>query len=146
MKPILLALAGMSIYSLTGVVIEQKLEKFSTAALVLLFTAPMVPIAILWLAAQRAQGQAIEFPKGWFLLLTLLLGAVYFFGDYFYLGAFTSGGNVLVISTIAIMAPVLTAVIRHFWVGGWPNGYQVGGYLLAAAGVLMLAVGNGKAH
>ncbi len=146
MKPILLALAGMTIYSLTGVIIEQKLERFSTASLVLLFTAPMVPIAILWLLAQRAQGQAVAFPKGELLVLTLVLGAIYFFGDYFYLGAFTSGGNVLVISTIAIMSPVLTALVRHFWVGGWPNGYQIGGYLLAASGVLLLAFGNGKVH
>lgn len=146
MKPILLALAGMTIYSLTGVIIEQKLEKFSTASLVLLFTAPMVPIAILWLIAQRAQGQTVSFPTGGLLALTLVLGAIYFFGDYFYLGAFTSGGNVLVISTIAIMSPVLTALLRHFWVGGWPNGYQIGGYLLAASGVLLLAVGNMRAH
>lgn len=145
MKPILLALAGMAIYSLTGVIIEQRLEKFSTASLVLLFTAPMVPIALLWLAAQKAQGQAVAFPKGGLLVLTLVLGALYFFGDYFYLGAFTAGGHALVISTIAIMAPVLTAIVRNLWVGGWPNGYQIGGYLLAASAVMLLAYGNMKA-
>jgi drug/metabolite transporter (DMT)-like permease len=144
MKPVLLALAGMSIYAVTGVVIEQRLEKFTTASLVLLFTLPMVPIAALWLAYQKTHG-GIVFPKGWALALTLILGAVYFFGDYFYLGAFTSGGNVLVISTIAIMAPVLTAIIRNVWVGGWPNAWQIGGYALAACAVLLLAHGNGVA-
>lgn len=141
MKPILLALAGMTIYAVTGVIIEQRLEKFSTAALVLLFTAPMVVISLIWLAVQKSNG-GVAFPAGGALVLTLLLGAIYFFGDYFYLGAFTSGGNVLAISTVAILAPVLTALIRHFWVGGWPNAYQVGGYALAAAAVLLLAKGG----
>lgn len=142
MKPILLALAGMAIYSLTGVIIEQRLEKFSTVALVLLFVAPMVVVSLFWILGQRSLGQTVVWPKGSLLWLTILIGIVYFFADYFYLGAFTSGGNVLVISTIAIMAPVFTAIVRNLWVGSWPNAYQVAGYALAACAVLLLAKGG----
>ena len=141
MNPILLALAGMTIYAVTGVIIEQRLEKFSTVALALLFVLPMLPISLLWLWIQKSHG-GITFPKGAALALTLVLGVVYFFADYFYLGAFTSGGNALTISTIAITAPVLTALIRHFWVGGWPNGWQITGYVFAACAVLLLAKGT----
>lgn len=141
MKPILLALAGMTIYAATGVAIERWLGKASTMALVLLFAAPMVAIASVVLLVQRGHGP-VSFPRGGLLWLTILLGVLYFFADYFYLGAFTSGGNALVISTIAIMAPVLTAIARHFLVGGWPNGYQMAGYVMAAGAVLLLAKGG----
>ena len=142
MKPILLALAGMTIYSLTGVIIEQKLEKFSTAVLVLLFVAPMVVVSTIWILMQRSLGMAISFPRGGLFWLTISLGVLYFFADYFYLGAFGAGGSALVISTIAILAPVLTAVVRHFLVGGYPNGYQIAGYVLAAGAVTLLAKGG----
>lgn len=141
MKPVILALIGMSIYATTGVVIERWLGKASTAALVLLFTAPMVPVAAAWLLAERQLGHKVAFPAGGLFWLTVVLGIVYFFGDYFYLGAFTAGGSAVTISTIAIMAPVLTAVARHFLVGGWPNGYQTAGYVLAAVAVLLIAKG-----
>lgn len=141
MKPILLALAGMTIYSLTGVIIEQRLEKFSTVALVLIFIVPMVPIAVVWLFIQHSHG-GVKFPSGGYFWLACLLGVLYFFADYFYLGAFTSGGNAVTIATIAILAPVLSALVRYFWVGGLPNAYQVAGYILAAASVLLLVKGG----
>lgn len=142
MKSLLLALVGITIYAFSGVVIEQRLEKFSTAALVLLFSAPVMVISLIWLLVERSQGTPISFPKGSLLLLAVVLGVLYYFGDSFYLGAFTSGGNVLTISTIAIMAPVLTAIIKNIWVGGWPNAFQLGGYAFAAVAVLLLAKGS----
>jgi len=141
MKPILLALAGMTIYAGTGVIIERWLGKASTSTLVLLFAAPMVPIAAAWIMVQRSYGK-VMWPTGGLFWLTVGLGVAYFFADYFYLGAFTSGGSAVVISTIAIMAPVLTAVARHFLVGGWPNGWQIAGYGFAAVAVLLLAKGG----
>ena len=141
MRPILLAIAGMTIYALTGLFIEQKLGKYSIAAVVLLFVAPMVVVSAIWLAVQRQYGP-VSFPRGGLLWLTLLVGVLYFVADYFYIGAFKAGGSAVVISTIAILAPVITAMGSHALGGAWPNGWQIAGYVMAASAVVLLAKGG----
>ncbi|MBX4187452.1 MAG: DMT family transporter [Candidatus Doudnabacteria bacterium] len=142
MKSYLYALIGTALYAITGVVIEQKLEKFNNTALVLLFVLPMIPIALLWLWFQKTTHQEINFPTGSALWIVMILGVAYFFADYFFLGAFTAGGNVMTVSTILLLTPAIAAIIKYLWVGGKPNVYQVSGYVLIAAAMLLVAKGN----
>lgn len=142
MKPVIFAILGIILYSMVGVVIEQKLERFSTVSLVLLTTVPMVAVAIVWLASQKATGQAIAFPSGNYLWLALGIGLLYYAADYFFLGAFTSGGNALVIATLVALSPVVTALVKFLWLGSKPNGYQVAAYLCALAAVILVTKSN----
>lgn len=142
MRPILYTVLALILYSLTSVAVEQKLAKFSTFTLVLLFTLPFIPLSLLFLGAQKAGGQAIAFPAGTFLWIVFGLGAIYFLADYFYLGAFTGGGDAVTIATIIVLAPVTTGIIKYLWVGGYPTVYRVLAYALAAASVLLVTIGQ----
>ncbi|HLC44970.1 MAG: hypothetical protein A2722_01280 [Candidatus Doudnabacteria bacterium RIFCSPHIGHO2_01_FULL_50_11] len=142
MKSIFYALTGTIMYAVTGVVIDLKLDKFSTVALELLFILPMLPIALIWLATQRATGQQVLYPLGTALWITMGLGVVYFFADYFYLGAFTSGGDVMTISSIILIVPAVAALIKFLWVGGYPNMYQIAGYVLIAIAMVLITKGS----
>lgn len=142
MKSYIYALMGTALYAITGVVIEQKLEKFNTTALVLLFVIPIVPVALIGLWIQKSTNHEINFPTGSALWITMVLGVTYFFADYFYLHAFTQGGNVVTISTIILIVPAVAAILRYFWVGGKPNVYQVAGYALIVVAMFLVAKGN----
>ena len=142
MKPIIFAVLAVIIYGSLNVILEQKFDKYNTVALSLLFTLPFVPIALTLLSIQKLNGGNISFPRGGLFWFIMLLGVFYFLADYFYLGAFTSGGDAVTIATIVLIAPVVTAVVRHIWVGGYPNGYQMAAYALAALAVLLVAKGG----
>jgi hypothetical protein len=141
MKSIIYAVSALLLFSSAGVVIEQKLGQFNTVGLALLFVLPFIPLALFFLLMEKLTGRAVSFPDGGLLYLTIFLGALYFVADYFYIGAFNAGGDVMTISTILMLAPVATAVAKHFWVGGYPNAYQIIGYLAAAVAVFLIAKG-----
>jgi drug/metabolite transporter (DMT)-like permease len=138
MKSIIFAIFATILYAVSGVIIEQKLEKFNTIPLTLLFTLAFIPLGLGILTFQKFTHQEIKFPTHGLLWLTLAMGAFYFLADYFYIGAFTAGGNVIVITTIIVIAPVIAALFKHLWTGSTPNAYQVVGYLLAATSVLLI--------
>ncbi len=142
MRSVVYAFIGTCLYAITGVVIEQKLEKFNTTALVFLFIAPMVPLALIWLGVQKITHQEINFPTGTALLIVMAMGVAYFFADYFYLGSFSHGGSVITISTIILIVPAVAALIRYLWVGGLPNAYQVIGYLLIVIAMVFITKGS----
>lgn len=142
MQSIIYAFIGTILYAMTGVVIEQKLEKFNTPSLVFLFMVPMIPIALVWIWAQKSLHQQVNFPSGTAFWLVMVLGVLYYFADYFYIGAFTSGGNVLTITTIVLIAPAIASIIKYYWVGGKPSALQVGGYLCIVAGMLLITKGT----
>lgn len=142
MKSVIYAFIGTCLYAITGVVIEQKLEKFNTISLVILFVLPMIPLALIWLGVQKVTHQEITFPTGTALLIVMVMGVAYFFADYFYLSAFTHGGSVLTISMIILIVPAVAAIIRYFWVGGLPNTYQIIGYVLIVTAMIFITKGS----
>ena len=141
MKSILFAFAAMLLYGISSLVIEQKFERYNTIVLTFLFTLPFIPLALLFLGGEKAMGERIIFPHGNYFWLIMAMGVLYFFADYFFVGAFTAGGNVLTILTIMMLSPVVAVVAKYLWVGGVPNVYQVVGYVFAACAVLLLARG-----
>jgi len=138
MKSIIYAIFATILYAVSGVVIEQKLGKFNTVPLTLLFTLAFIPLGIFILAFQKLGHQEIKFPTHGLLWLTLAMGAFYFLADYFYIGAFTAGGSAVVITTIIMIAPVIAAVVENIWTGSLPNEYQIVGYIFAVVAVLLM--------
>ncbi len=139
MKPVLFACAAVVLYSVQNVVLGVKLAKYNTAAILIVCYLVMLPLALIGYAQTRG---AAPFPRGAMLLLATLVGLSYFFADYFYVSAFTHGGDLVTITTILALLPVLSSIVKFVWVGGLPNVYQVAGYLFAAAAVYLVAKGS----
>jgi drug/metabolite transporter (DMT)-like permease len=72
----------------------------------------------------------------------LLVGLLFFGGDYFYITSYTSGGNLYAIVCATMMFPVFASILKLVWTGNAPNFWQIGGYILAAAAILFIAIGN----
>lgn len=142
MKPVIYALLALILYAFQNVLLEQKLSKYSTVAIMVYFYITLLPLALVSLFYLKVSGQTVLAPSGVTILAAILIGSLYFFADYFYIGAYTSGGSVLTVTSIVIMFPVFASVIKYFWTGGVPNAYQVFGYLLAVAAVLLISKGS----
>jgi len=143
MKPVIFACLALMFYAVQNVFLEQKLAKYSTFSILLYMYLVMLPLVLICLAALRIKKQPILTPSGIAIGITLGCGLLYFFADYFYVGAYTSGGSVLMVTTIVIMFPIFASIVKYFWTGGLPNFYQVAGYILAFFAVLLVAKGTG---
>lgn len=142
MKPVAFALAAVFLYAVHNAILEQKLAKYSTAALLVCFYSVMLPLALMRLYHLKYTGQEVAFPMGTVLALALILGAVYFIAEYCFVAAYTHQGSLMMISTIVIMFPVFASLIKFVWVRELPNAYQVTGYILAAGAVLLITKGS----
>jgi len=142
MKIVLFAAMAVFLYALQNVLLEQKLANFNTAPILVYVYTAAFPLALVRFGYLKATGQSIRVPSGMALAIALLAGVMLFFADLLYVGAYTSGGNLMTITTIVVLFPAFASLIRYFWVGGLPNRYQAAGYILAALAVLLVAKGN----
>ena len=142
MKPILYACAAMILYAFQNVILEQKLAKYTTAPILFYFYLAMLPLAVILVIFLRASEQTLVWPSGIAIAITLGVGIVYFFADYCFISAYTSGGNVMTVMIMVMMFPVFASIVKYFWVGALPNHYQIASYLFAVVSVLLLAKGN----
>lgn len=141
MKPVVYALFALFLYATQNVVIEQKLAKFEVSSVLIYFYIIMLPLAVIRLAQLKLSGQVVT-PSGTAILIALIVGVVYFFADYFFLGAYNAGGSLMTVSTIIIMFPIFASIIKYLWVGGLPNMYQVTGYILAMFAIIFVIKGS----
>ena len=74
--------------------------------------------------------------------MAILAAVVFFFADYFYIGAYTSGGSLLAVTTLVVLFPAIAQLIKFAWVGGSPNYFHMFGYLLAAIAVVLIGKGS----
>ena len=142
MKPVLFACLAMVFYAFQNVLIEQKLSRYSTVAILVFFYASLFPAALAAFFALKASGQQVAVPSGAMMWATVGIGTLYFFGDYFYIGAYTRGGNLFTVATIVALFPALASVMKYLWTGVLPNRYHVIGYVFAFAAVAFVAKGN----
>ena len=76
------------------------------------------------------------------LVLAIVLGLIYTAGDYFFVSAYTNGGDVVTITCITVLIPVVASLMKFGITKHVPNLWQVSGYLLAAVAVLLVAKGS----
>lgn len=146
MKPILFVCISLFLYASVNVILEQKFSGYDTGTLMAYFYAVMFPLALFrFFYAKFTKPDAI-FPSGKGILIALAIGAIYFCADYFYIGSFTIGGDLWVITTVFIMLPVVASIMKYLWVRELPNLYYVGAYLLAVGAVLLAVKGNSVAQ
>ena len=141
-KPILLATIAMLCYAVQNVVIEQRLSRLSVTAILVVCYAIMLPLALVRFGMVRMAGETAALPTGALLAFTLVAGVTYFFADYSYLAAYTSGGSLMSVTTVAILLPVFASLVKFAWTRDLPNGWQLAGYALAIAAIALVVKGN----
>ena len=145
MKPIIYAILGAIFYGLSTVIIEQKLSKIHSMVIIICYFPIVILFSIiLWKIFQyTSPSPSLNIPTDkttWTSFLTL--GIIVFCASFFFLGAFTSGGNAIVVSSLLILAQIAATIFRNFWIKEIPNPYQITGYLLAAIAIILISLGN----
>lgn len=141
-RPVVYAFLAMWLYALTNVAIEVKLSKYTTMALLLYWYFTLAPLAVAGIGYMYLTGQSIVMPNRNDAAIAIAVAAVFFFADFFYIGAYTSGGSLLAVTTLVVLFPAIAQLIKFAWVGGSPNYYHMFGYLLAAIAVILIGKGS----
>ena len=141
-RPVIYAFLAMWLYALTNVAIEVKLSKYTTMALLLYWYFTLAPLAVAGIGYMYLSGQSIVMPNRSDAMVAIAVAAVFFFADYFYIGAYTAGGSLLAVTTLVVLFPAIAQLIKYVWVGGNLNYYHLFGYILAALAVILISKGN----
>jgi len=142
MKPILFTLVATACYSVCNVLLELKFSKLNALTLMILYA------SVIWISAfgmrqlVKTDDPSFNFPTGTFLLLSVGLGLIYAAGDYFFVSAYNKGGDVVTITCITVLIPVIASLLKFGITKQLPNLWQVSGYVLAAGAVVLVAKGS----
>jgi drug/metabolite transporter (DMT)-like permease len=143
MKPIFLVVSAMFCYGIANVLMEQKLSRYNSITLIVCYGAVILIMAVAVREFVKTDDASFSFPRGLDMLFVFVLGVVFFAADYFYVSAYTSGGNLYAIVCASMMFPVFASLMKLAWTGSAPNYWQIGGYVLAAGSILLITRGNG---
>jgi hypothetical protein len=142
MRGTFLALMGLVLYAIMAVIMDQKLRAFNPFAVLVGAYCVMSPLAIVGMLVMKSFQQALIMPTGSTVWLILLLGLIYFFADASYIGAYSAGASLMVITTAVVLVPVLASTIKYLIAGGAPNIWQITGYITAAISVTLIIKGG----
>ena len=147
MKPIIYALVGLFLYAVQNTIIDVKLkDHFSTISLLVCFYLVMLPCGLLLFAYKRYTGETVTLPTGSLLAIVAVVALMFLIADFFYVGAYTSGGSAVPITILAALIPVVCAVMKFVWVKEVPTRYHLAGFVCALAAIAFIAVGNPRNH
>src|SRR5689334_2173425 len=142
MKPILFTLVATGCYAVCNVLLELRFSKLNPLTVMILYA------SVIWISAVgmrqmvKTDDPSFNFPTGTFLLLALGLGLLYATGDWFFVSAYNKGGDVITITCITVLIPVVASLIKFGMTKSLPNAWQVSGYCLAAGAVVLVAKGS----
>ena len=144
MKPILYAVIAVVLYGVQNVLIDVKLKQYSTIALLLGFYLVLLPLGLGTFIYLKLSGQPVQLPTGPDLKILAVVAVMFFIADVFYVSAYTSGGEVISITILAVLMPVVGGVVKYLWVKETPTKYHVVALVFAALAILFVAIGNTK--
>jgi drug/metabolite transporter (DMT)-like permease len=142
MKPIIFTLVATACYAVCNVLLELKFSKLNPLTLMIVYA------SVIWISAVgmrqlvKTNDPSFNFPAGTTLVLAIVLGLIYTAGDYFFVGAYTSGGDLVTITCITVLIPVVASLLKFGITKHLPNLWQVSGYILAAGAVALVAKGS----
>jgi drug/metabolite transporter (DMT)-like permease len=142
MKPILFTLVATGCYAVCNVLLEVKFSKLNALTLMILYASVIGISAFGVRQLVKSDDPSFNFPSGTFLLLALGLGLIYATGDWFFVSAYNKGGDVITITSITVLIPVVASLIKFGMTKSLPNLWQVSGYVLAAGAVVLVAKGS----
>src|ERR1043166_4437987 len=142
MKPILFTLVATACYAVCNVLLELKFSKLNALTLMIIYASVILISAVCIRQVVKTNDPSFSFPTGTLLLLGIGLGLIYTTGDYFFVRAYNHGGDVITITCITVLIPVVASLIKFGITRSLPNLWQVGGYVLAAVAVVLVAKGS----
>lgn len=142
MKGIFLALMGLVFYAVMAVMMDLKLRSFNPFAVLVGAYCLMLPLAFVGMLVMKSTHPNLAMPTGSTIWLVLFLGLVYFFADASYMGAYSAGASLMVITTAVVLVPVLASLLKYYLAGGTPNSWQIAGYITAAVSVILIVKGG----
>jgi drug/metabolite transporter (DMT)-like permease len=143
-KSIVYAIIGIVLYAIQNVIIDVKLKQYSTISLLLGFYLALLPLAGLLFVYQKYFGDGVVVPSGDALKIVAVVAVMFFIADFFYLGAYTSGGNVVVVTILLVLMPIIGALLKFLWVKEVPTLYHIASFVFATLAVVFIAIGNSK--
>lgn len=141
-KPLVLSLLALLFYSIANVIIEEKFSKFNSLTLMSVYMVPILLVSVFGWAIARTPDPSFAFPVGWALFFLIAVGFVYAAADYFYISAYTNGGDLATITCTIAMVPVVASVLKFMRTQSMPNMYHVSGFVLAFIAVLLVSKGS----
>ena len=144
-RPVLYAFIAMCLYALQNVLLEVRLSKYSTMGLLMYWYFTLAPLAVAGMGYLYLTGQHLTLPSRPDAPIVVAVGVLFFVADLFYVSAYTSGGNLLAITTLVVLFPAIAQLIKFAWVGGTMNYYHLIGYLLAALAIILIGKGSAAA-
>lgn len=137
MKVILFSLLGIFLYALAGVLVEVKLKNVNTLTLMAMYPVIIFAAAVIMRQVTYRPDAGYDFPVGAMFGWVMVLGVIYAGADFFYVGAYTAGGDVRTITAVVVVAPVFASVIKYYWLGSVPNRWQLLSFVAAAITVAL---------
>lgn len=144
MKSFIYALIGIILYAVQNTIIDVRLSKYSTVNLLVGWYVVLLPLAVGLYFYQKFFGTPAEMPAGSDLSLLVAVAVMFFIADFFYIGSFTAGGNVVTITILLVLMPVIGSLMKFVWVREVPTSYHFAAFFFAFLAVVFIAVGNSK--
>src|SRR3954469_25284431 len=112
MKPILFTLVATALYAVCNVLLELKFSKLNALTLMILYA------SVIWISAVgmrqlvKTEDPSFSFPSGTLLVIAVVLGLIYTMGDYFFVSAYNKGGDLVTITCITVLIPVVASLLK----------------------------------
>jgi drug/metabolite transporter (DMT)-like permease len=142
MKPILFTLVATGCYAVCNVLLELKFSKLNPLTVMILYASVIWISAVSMRQLVKTNDPSFSFPTGTMLLLALVLGLIYTVGDWFFVSAYNKGGDLVTITCITVLIPVVASLLKFGITKSLPNLWQVSGYVLAAGAIVLVAKGS----
>ncbi|MDO8565144.1 MAG: DMT family transporter [bacterium] len=144
MKPIVYAVIGVLMYGVQNAIIDLRLREYSTVGLLIGWYVTMLPLGLILFAYQKYSGQPIQLPPQDAMKIVGAVAVMFFIADFFYISAFTSGGNAIAITILAVLVPIVVAIAKFVMTREMPTGYHFAAFACATLAVALVAIGNTK--
>jgi drug/metabolite transporter (DMT)-like permease len=144
MKTILLPLAGIVLYTILNTIIEVKLKHLQTTSLMCGLYIVLLPVVTGIFLMNKRLDPSMSLPTGNTRWIVVGVALMFLLADYLYYGSFSRGGNVVTITTLLVLMPVISGIIKFVWVKESPSPYHISAIIFATIAVILVALGNTK--
>jgi drug/metabolite transporter (DMT)-like permease len=142
MKQVIYVSFAVILYALGNVMIEERLKPFTQFGIMIYSYVPMLVMTFAALAVLKLGDKSISFPTGSALYVAALIGIVFFVADTFFFSAYNNNADAFTVSSIVLMFPAATSLMKYLWSGSVPNRYHVVAYAVAVVAVALAEKGN----
>lgn len=142
MKQVIYVALAVVLYALGNVMIEQRLRPFTQFGIMAFSYVPMIVMTFGALGVLKLKDQNISFPNGDAFYVAGLIGIVFFVADTFFFSAYNNNADAFTVSSIVLMFPAATSLMKYFWTGSVPNRYHLAAYAVAIVAVVLAEKGN----